>query len=367
MSGEEKELPASQKKLNDARKKGQVAKSTEFVSSSVTIMGFAYAMSQVEPLSEKFIDSIKFIGDHLNEPFYHIFPAIANRIVMTSLVSALPMLGVVVVTAILSNLFSTGGFIISFEPIMPKFDSLNPVSGFKKLFSVKKLIELIKNVAKTIAIGFASYFILKGTLQPLVEQPACGLRCAPGILRALISPLLEMGAIFLIVMGVFDIALQKWLFLRDQRMTKTEQKQEHKNSEGDPHVKGAIKRANREAMQSVQGMRKATFCIAGTGVLVAFRYSAGDTKVPTLVARGELDKAGELLADARHRGLPIHFDHAIARKLFEECKMGTPILELKIKSSTECCHHIKLNCSATIGFPGSGFRRTPFAFINRVL
>lgn len=325
MSGEAKELPATPKKLADARKKGQVAKSPEFVSACVTVLGFTYAMSQVQPMAEKFMSTLQFIGDEMGKPFYSVLPDIANRIVMISLTITLPMLGVVVVAAALANVFSTGGLIVSFDPVTPKLDNINPVNGFKRIFTVKKLIELLKNLAKTIAIGATSYFILKDTLQPLVEQPTCGLHCAPAIFYGLMTPLLVMGALFLIAMGVLDIAVQKWLFLRDQRMTKTEQKQEHKNSEGDPILKGAIKRANREAMQSVQGMKKATFCINGTSLFLAFRYSANDTKVPTLVARGEGGKASELLAEARSRNLPMHFDHGIARKLYDECKLGTPI------------------------------------------
>jgi type III secretion protein U len=209
--------------------------------------------------------------------------------------------------------------------LMPKLETLDPISGFKKLFGIRKLFDLLKNIAKVISIGILSFLMIRSALQPLVEQPSCGLRCAPAVLTGTMRPIFIMGSLFFLVIGLADIALQKWLFLRDQRMTKTEMKQETKNTEGDPVVKGQQKRMQREAAQAKIGMRQATFAISGSGIFVALRYNSADTRVPTLVARGEGDKASEMLQMARAQRLPISYDAETARAVFDQVRLGTTI------------------------------------------
>lgn len=327
MSGtsEEKALPASDKKLRDAREKGQVAKSTELVTASVTLCCFGYLIAQFPSMTTKYLAVIAATGDAAAQPFSVALHPVVSRLAVISAEVLVPLLLLVITASMVGGVFSTGGLVVSFHPLIPKLEVLNPVEGFKKMFSLRKLMDLLKNITKLITTGTVCVLLIRSSLQALVEQPSCGFTCAPGVMSGTLRPLLIMGSLFFVVIGLADIGLQRWLFLREQRMTKTEQKQETKNSEGDPQMKAAYKRVQKEASQSRLGLRQSTFAISGTGVFVALRYSSVDTRVPTVVARGEDEKATELLQEARIQQKPIHYDADIARIIFDQVRLGQPI------------------------------------------
>ena len=196
-------------------------------------------------------------------------------------------------------------------------ERLDPIAGFGRLFSLRNLTDLIKSVLKVILIGSVAGATIAFSLQDLVEQPSCGLLCAAPTLRGLLRPLLVAACGFFVVLGAFDIGLQRWLFAREMRMTKTEQKRERKEINGDPLIKSQHRQEQRAAARLAvrTGLRNATFVVRSADLVLAFRYTAPDALVPVLVARAMADGAPVMLDEARAARLPIVLDVEAARAL----------------------------------------------------
>jgi type III secretion protein U len=200
---------------------------------------------------------------------------------------------------------------------------LDPVAGLKRMFGTRSLIELVKSAFKVGAVGILAYVIVRAALQTLVEIPVCGLRCAAPIFGALLSPLLFTSAGLFLLLGGLDIGVQRWLFHRDMRMTKSEQKRERQESHGNPMIK-RWHQQNRRASGPRTGLRNATFLIRSADTVLAMRYVAPDALVPILVARGTQDAAFALLDEAKTLDLPVVFD-AAAVALVTRLKVGRMI------------------------------------------
>jgi type III secretion protein U len=324
-SSEDKSLPASAKKLRDARRKGQVPKSKDLVSAVVTLAAVGYIAMQWNSIAARFTGLIQRAGDLSTLPLSRALPTMVSAIAETALAVLAPLLLFVLVATILSSVVSTGGLVLSLHPIIPKPQKLNPAEGAKKLLSSKGLIEVAKSLFKLALVAAIAFRIIEGVLQEMVELPACGLGCAGYALHSAMLPLVGAGCVVFLVFGVADMGLQRWLFMRDQRMSHTEKKNEHKNSEGNPLVKSAHKRERREASSRRAGLNQATFLVTGTRIAVAMRYSAVDTKVPMSVARAEAGDVTRFVQDGRRLKLPILHDPETARVLFDKVAIGHTI------------------------------------------
>ncbi len=170
-------------------------------------------------------------------------------------------------------------------------------------------------------IEIVTYVIIRAAVQSLVEVPVCGLRCAPPIFGALLAPLLLTCAGLLLLLGGLDIGLQRWLFRREMRMTKSEQKRERKENLGDPTIK-QWRRKDQRSRAGKTGLRNATFLIRSSDTVLAMRYAAPDTTVPVLVARGSQHGATALLDQAKALNLPVVFDAATVTMIGQRLKAG---------------------------------------------
>lgn len=157
--------------------------------------------------------------------------AIRHSFSLLMLVTA-PLVGIVVVLTIAFGMIGTFGPVLSFEPLKPQFDHINPVKGLQKMFSLRNVVEFLKGVAKLFLLAGVFAFILMAWLQPLFDTPACGPTCIEPIVKAVLLPLGTAAALAFVVIGILDVPLQRWLFLRDMRMTTAEYKREHKDLEG---------------------------------------------------------------------------------------------------------------------------------------
>lgn len=341
-SSEEKSLPASAKKLRDARKKGQVAKSKDFVSAVVTLAAVGYMVAQWNSISARFSGLITRTGELSSLPLSRALPALSSQIVETAFAVLSPLLLLVLMATILASVISTGGLVLSLDPIIPKPEKLNPAEGAKKLFSSKGLVELAKSLFKLVLLAAIAFGIIRSSLQGMVDLPACGLACTGYALRASMMPLAGAGMLVFLVFGAGDMVLQRWLFLREQRMSHTEKKNEHKDSEGNPLVKSAHKRERREAAGQRSGMNQATFLVTGARVAVAMRYSAVDTKVPMLVARAENSDVTRFVQEGRRLKLPVLHDPETARALFAKVQIGQVIPRDLFQSVIMCMKNLDM-------------------------
>ena len=316
-------LPASAKKLREARKKGQIARSREMVTAVVTITAVIYLSAEAGTLFDGLKAGAVAAADLTPAPFAESAARLGQRLGVQLLWMVGPFVGLLVIAAVLANVAVNGGALAAIDPVLPKMERLDPIEGFKRLFSLRNMSDLIKSVLKVALIGTAASTIIVLSLQNLVEQPACGLLCAGPLLRGLLRPLLVAVCGFFLVLGALDIGLQRWLFGRDMKMTKTEDKRERKEMHGDPLIKSQHRQEQRAALRVAvrTGLRNATFVVRSADLVLAFRYAKPDAMVPVLVARGVADGAPVLLDEARAARLPVVLD-ADAARAFSRLKVG---------------------------------------------
>ncbi len=333
---EEKNLPASDKKLREAREKGQVPKSTDLVTGAVTLAAFGYLAAVAASFVSRAVDLIGASAQATGAPFDEVVKPLAAEVVWMSLAILAPMLLLIVAAAALSSVLAMGGVIVAFDPLIPKLSHLNPVEGFGKLFKLDKLVALLKDCLKLLVVVSAALLIIRRSFQLLVEQPACGLGCVPAAISATVLPILLLGSVLFVVVGISDVSIQRWLFARSMRMSETEKKQERKNSDGDPHVKAEQKRIRHESLVLLSGLRQATFILAGDGCAVGLRYALPKTSVPTLVVRARDERVVDLLEAGREMRLPSQADPELSRQILEAVKLGEPIPKELYKPVIAC-------------------------------
>jgi type III secretion protein U len=323
---EEKKLPASEKKLRDARRKGQVSQSRDLVTGFTLLAALAYLYFIWPMVSEHLSELVQTVTAS-DGSFQQIsLRAIRHSFSLLMLVTA-PLVGIVVVLTIAFGMIGTFGPVLSFEPLKPQFDHINPVKGLQKIFSLRNVVEFLKGVAKVFLLAGVFAFILMAWLQPLFDTPGCGPSCIEPTIKAVLLPLGTAAALAFVVIGILDVPLQRWLFQRDMRMTTTEYKREHKDLEGDPMIRHEQQRQRREAvMQPAKlGVKNAVIVFTAGDRAVALRYVKGETPVPTVVGKGQGRMADDILAQARATGIPVVVDATVAEPLFETSNTGTYI------------------------------------------
>jgi type III secretion protein U len=295
---EERALPPTRKKLLDARKKGQIFHSSDMVAGTTTCAVLLLVWLSAGDLVDWLRADFNEIGEVSTLPF-----AQAATILTGTLADAVvPFLTKLVITVVavstLTNIAIAGGFLFAIEPMKPTADHLNPVEGLKRMFALRGLIELVKSLLKALLLATCCVGIGLTSVNAVLRAPACELGCLGPLLTATIRPLLFAGAMLLLGAGLIDILLQRWLFRRQMRMTRTELKRERKDQDGIPEIRTAQRRGRSELMAGAGsvGVETTTLFIEGDGVVVGLRYVRGETPVPRVVCKGRGMRAQHLLA-----------------------------------------------------------------------
>ncbi len=333
--GGEKTEPATSKKLNDVRKEGQVAKSKEIIM-AVTLMAlFIIIKVYVGNMGEKFISSFK--------EFYNSFEIIVNssseglsmklaaesvkNIFVDTLNIVLPIFLVAVVIAVLGNTLQQRWMVTS-KPLAPKFSKLNPINGFKRLFSFKQLFELIKSIAMMLVIAYVVYTTVKDKMGILLTFYDVTLYRALALTGDVIIDLgIKISGIFLVI-GFVDLVYQRIKFKQDTMMTKQEVKDEFKNAEGDPQVKGQIRRRMQEISRRrmMQQLPEADVVITNpTHFAVALKYEPNSGMAPVVIAKGADYLAFQIREKAKECNIEIVENKPLARILYNNVDIGMEI------------------------------------------
>lgn len=325
-SGEEKKLPPSSKKLSDARKKGQVPRSTDFVTAASTCAGIAYLWSEAGGIEDKWREAL-LLADKLQNLSFDIAIGQALGILAElGMKTVLPLLGTVAAAAIFAGFLANRGLVFSLETVKPKLENINPFEGIKRIFSMRSIIELVKTLLKAVVLGATFLFVIIGMWKTLVYLPVCGMSCVGFVVGTQAKLLMGIAAGAFLAAGLLDLLTQRWLFMRDMRMTETEAKREFKEQEGNPQLKHEYRRQRQEsANEPPLGMRRATLVLRGRETLIGLRYVRGETGVPILVCRGKGEAATRLLDEARTLRVSIVEDDVLARQLLRKAKLGTAV------------------------------------------
>ncbi len=317
MAGEKSEEPTP-KKLREARKRGEVPKSRDLATAAVVLATAGALVGAGEGSLRALRDCARLCfraagGPRPGNPAY----------LEAGLAFGVDALVPIVLAALLAGTVATYlqvGGLVTVKALEPKLERINPIRGFKNLFSQRQLVELLKTMLKIGVVGFVAWGVLRDGARGiggLTGQPAMQTLAAAGTLVTTL--MIRVGGVVL-ALGVLDLLYQRWRFRRDQRMTKDEVKREHKDAEGDPHSKSQRDRMHREIVEhdTVEQVHNADVLVVNpTHVAVALRYEDGETDAPEVVARGQEHLARRMIEAARQSGVPIMRDVPLARALFE--------------------------------------------------
>lgn len=332
--GEKTEEPTA-KKLEDARKKGQVAKSKELPSAIMLLGLFLTLKVYIGKLGEGFMGVFElffnkipdYAGQNVNQITNNSCAGMMSNVLIQVLLWSSPFFLLSVVLAIVTNVMQVK-WKITGEPLKPKFSKLNPISGFKKIFSTRSLFELIKSIAKVGFLAYVAYSTLKdkaGVIKLFYEIP---LNSALSLIGDIIIDVgIKMSVLYLIV-GLADFAYEKYKFKDEMKMTKQEVKDEYKNSEGDPQIKGKIRQRMREASRRrmMQAVPEADVVITNpTHFAVAIKYDADTQKAPVVIAKGADYLAQRIKETARENKIEIVENKPLARMLYNNVDIDQEI------------------------------------------
>lgn len=331
MSGGEKTEKATARKKSDARKRGQVMKSTD-LSSSLQILVFVLAIGLMLGWMSHAIKSLLVTAyeDWIpqGESLTILMTQLAYRQSVFLMIKALvPVMGLALVLAVGVNLAQTR-FLVSTEALAVKPERINPLEGFKRLFSSRSVAELVKALLKIIILIAAVYPVLKTNLLRLCFLLANDLATATRTIFDLIEEIALRSALVLLGIAVVDLVYQWWRFEKDLMMSKEEVKEEFKQMEGNPQTRSRIRQIQRQmaARRMMQAVPEATVVITNpTHFAVALRYEAGKDKAPVVVAKGKDLVAQRIKAVAREHRVTLVENRPLARMLFASSELGHAI------------------------------------------
>ena len=333
--GGEKTEPATEKKLSDARKEGQVAKSRELGQAFALLALFIVLKIWAGNIGHNFINTFRANYTRMKEMTTLVggeisikdFCRLINSNVLTMAIVVAPVFAAALVVAIVCDIFQVKWQPTS-KPLQPKFSKINPISGFKRIFSKEKLIDLLKSLIKLFILGYMAYSTIKGEFAVLFALFDMELITAIRVIGDIaISLGLKISAVY-IVIGFADYGYQKWKFAEDMKMTKQEVKDEWKNAEGDPAVKGKQKQRMQEASRRrmMQAVPSADVVITNpTHFAVAIKYDVEVFDAPYVVAKGEDFLAARIKERAAEAGVDIVENKPLARMLYYNVDLGSPI------------------------------------------
>lgn len=321
--GEKTEEPTT-KKLEDARKEGQVSKSQE-LTTALSLMGLFLSLKLFtgmlgNRLLLSFSDTYGMIGTVGSEEFnQNTYGRLLQDGIVTILIAILPFLAVAFAIAFVSNVVQVK-WKVTGKPLMPKLSKLSPIKGFKKIFSLDKIMELLKAIAKILVIAVLVYTMIKDKLKDLYLLYQIGSISAAAVYvgEEIIDLGIKISAVFLVI-GFADLFYQKRKFKKDMRMTKQEVKEEYKQTEGDPQIKGKIRQKMREASQRrmMQQLPEADVVITNpTHFACALKYDKEVSSAPVLIAKGADYVAAKIKEAAKEHDIPIVENKPLARMLY---------------------------------------------------
>jgi type III secretion protein U len=325
---DEKPLPPSQKKLRDARLRGEIPKSQEVTQvaslAALILYGWAASSQMLDVMARLFalLDEMRPAMLTPDGLVWFITQAFSRAAFLLLILAFLPT-----VFGIFAGLMQSG-WLIAFQPLAPKFERLNPGQNLKNMFTLTKLADVVRRLFKSMLIGAAIWWLGKKLLVTSAGAP----EWSTAVIVALIArSLLELISISLAVFlagAVLDYVLQRIQFMDQQGMSHDEVKREHKEQDGDPQLRGKRKALHREMAMSkmIDNAKRARVMVTNpTHVAIALQYGEEGMDVPVVTAKGLDHMALRLKEAARAAGVPIYEDVALARKLYRLVELNDNI------------------------------------------
>ena len=330
MGDEDKQFDATPRKLEQARKEGQVVKSKDF-STAVSLLILFSVIFGLAP----------FIWDQIVQVFTLLYEQIPNAhteqigytyILIVAVKGAAliigPILAIAWLVAVLADFVQVGP-LVAIAPLMPKLDKLNHTKYFKNIMSIKTLFELFKNIVKVVILGYIGWMVYKDHIESILMLASVDNNFAVMIeFGKLITEFIFKACIAFLIIAAADYGVTKWKFLKDQKMSFKEIKDEYKNSEGDPNVKAQLRQRRMQMLQqgAMDAVPTADFVVTNpTHVACALKYVAEEMDSPMLIAKGTELIAKKIIGIAKEHNVPVIENPPVARALFKMVDINQPI------------------------------------------
>lgn len=328
---QEKTEKPTPRRLQEARKKGNIARSMDVNTAVVLIAAVAGIKLQFGAMGGRMVDlTTNFLGrlpqdDLTTGELYRLLMALSFQFFLI----VGPCLAILLAAGLAVNYLQVGVLFTS-EPLRPSFDKINPINGFKRILSRRSFIEVLKAIFKMAVVAYVAYRAIQDAYPQMAATVLMDRVGAAMIYAEVAWNICWRAVMVLLVFGVADYFYQKWEYEKGLRMTKQEIKDEAKQSEGDPLVKGRIRRAQREAARRrmMTDVPKATVVITNpTHVAVALRYDRESMPAPIVVAKG-LDLVAQKIKEiAGENGIPMIENVPLARELHKRLEIDDEIPE----------------------------------------
>lgn len=327
--GDKSEEPTPHR-MREAREKGQVAKSHEITVAAVLLITY-YAMQYFGPFmwgnlaqSTQALFNLVPEARNFDLAFVSYTLTIAGRGFFFAIA---PILGVAFMATFIAEVMQTG-FVVSTEPLSPKLEKINPLSGFKKMFSMQGFVELIKSLLKIGIVFYIAWYAAKDDLPAIImliqAQPWDAIMLGGKIALTIA---LRVGY-FYILIAILDYFYKRWEFMKNLRMSKQEIKEEYKRLEGDPLVKQRIRDLQRQAAyQRMMGsVPQADVVVTNPiHIAVALKYNSKDMRAPRVLAKGERKIAEEIVRIAEANEISVVQNEPLARSVFRTTKINQEV------------------------------------------
>ena len=327
------------KKKKDARKQGNIAKSAE-VSKAMTFVGILVVIYM---MSDTIVSELKgFIVNILSGNFNmtmndNTIKILMFKVMISFMKIILPICLIILVFGILGTLIQTGLF-FSMESLKPKFSKLNPLTGIKNMFSMKAIVNLIKSIVIIIIMIYIGYSFMSKNFEGIIKSGDIYLPYLLNTVVELIKSILISITGAVVVIAAIDYGYEKFSHKKGLKMTKQEVKEEYKQMEGDPHIKGKIKQKQKQmaTQRMMQAVPSATVIVTNpTHISIAIRYEQGVDKTPVVVAKGADAVAFKIREIAKSHDIPIIENIPLARLIYKEVDIDQEIPEEMYKAVAE--------------------------------
>lgn len=335
----EKTEKATPKKRQDSKKKGQVAKSQD-VNTSINLITLFSVLLLMGPFMYNHLFALmrKYLQDFTVTDFSEeSMQVILIEILMEMGLILGPVFVAAVVAGVLANVMQIG-FMFSTESIQFKLEKLDPIKGFKRIFSMRAIVELLKSILKISFVGFVAFYVLWNRMEEIMILSQISVADAMATLADITIKVGYYAAVALLFIALLDYMYQKYDFEKNIRMSKQDIKDEYKNSEGDPLIKSKIKQKQRQmaAQRMMQEVPNADVVITNpTHFAIALKYDESKAEAPFVVAKGVDFVAQKIKYIAKENDVVMVENRPLARSLYDQAEVGQAIPEEFFKAVAE--------------------------------
>ncbi|MBU2898930.1 EscU/YscU/HrcU family type III secretion system export apparatus switch protein [Vibrio hepatarius] len=325
----EKTEKPTQKRLRDARKKGQVVKSPEIVTGFQMAVILGYFIVEGQGMMEAIWKMIDIAINSINLPIKVAAEMVLAAFVFIMVRFIAGLIFLLIITVIFSCMVQTGPVWAS-ESLNPSFNKINIVNNAKNIFSMKSVFSLLKNILKILVLSLVFYYLLHQHINMFQYLPTCGAECGVEVTFTLVKWLWGAFLICYLIFSVADYAFVHFQTMKELKMSKDDTKQEYKETEGNPEVKQKRRELQRETANGslVSNVKKSTVIVRNpTHLAVCLYYQPGETPLPVVLDKAQDHMALHVVEMAEKHTIPLVENIPLARALFKDVESGHAIPE----------------------------------------